>query len=92
MKKDTIKNVFTNSIYAQMWRENPQFRKDIKTAFAVFMFGVLLFTYGSIKGCCMDKKAQIAKTESVSGKENIESKPMLNSIQLFRKSNFELQR
>lgn len=92
MKKDTIKNIFANSIYAQMWRENPQFRKDIKTAFAVFMFGVLLFTYGSIKGCCMDKKAQKAKTESVSKKENVDTKLMFNTQQLFRKSNFELQR
>lgn len=92
MTKDTIKNIFANSIYAQMWRENPQFRKDIKTTLAIFGFGLLLFTYGSIKGCCMDKKAQKERIESVSKKENIDAKLMFNTQQLFRKSNFGLQR
>ena len=64
-------NTFKNSIYAQMWKENPQFRKDIKTALAVFGFGILLFTYGSIKGCCMDKKAEKAQKEFIQKQDSI---------------------
>ena len=64
-------NTFKNSIYAQMWKENPQFRKDIKTALAVFGFGILLFTYGSIKGCCMDKKAEKAQQEFIQKQNSI---------------------
>lgn len=89
MTKDTIKNIFKNSIYAQMWKENPQFRKDIKTALAVFGFGVLMFVYGSIKGCTMDKKT--IQKESVVDK-NMNSKLSFNTLQLFNKSNSELQR
>lgn len=89
MTKDTIKNIFKNSIYAQMWKENPQFRKDIKTALAVFGFGVLMFVYGSIKGCTMDKKT--TQKESVIDK-NMNSKLSFNTLQLFNKSNSELQR
>lgn len=89
MQKETIKNMLKNSIYAQMWRENPQFRKDIKTALAVFGFGILMFVYGSIKGCTMDKKS--VKQESVI-KKNTDNKLSLNALQLFGKANSELQR
>ena len=73
-------NTFKNSIYAQMWKENPQFRKDIKTALAVFGFGILLFTYGSIKGCCVDKKAEKAQqeTKTVTVPESLQNNSIIN--------------
>ena len=71
MQKETIKNMLKNSIYAQMWKENPQFRKDIKTALAVLGFGILLFTYGSIKGYCADKKAEKTQKEFIQKQNSI---------------------
>ena len=43
MQKETIKNMLKNSIYAQMWKENPQFRKDIKNSFGCFGFWNIAF-------------------------------------------------
>ena len=75
-------------MFKVLW-ENPQFRKDIKTSLEIFGFGVLLFTYGSIKGCCVEKKAE---TESVQKNNVINTKNTFDATQLFRKSNIGLQR
>ena len=65
-----IKNRLKNSIYAEMWKENPEFREGIKRSLQILAFAVFLFVFGSIKGCCVEKKAEKAQQASVQVQKN----------------------
>ena len=43
-----IKDMLKNSIYAEMWKENPEFREGIKRSLQILAFAVFLFVCGSV--------------------------------------------
>lgn len=80
-----LKDMFKNSIYAEMWKENPQFRDGIIRSLQILALAVFLFVYGSVKGCNKNSGTAKAQEKSVQKQENknVAVKSTFNSINLF---------
>ncbi len=79
-----LKNMLKNSIYAEMWRENPQFREGMKRSFQLFALAVFLFAFGSVKGCTNNNKETKVQEKSVQTQKTVNTQSMLNTTHLFK--------
>ena len=75
-----------NSIYAEMWKENPEFRAGIKRSLQILAFAAFLFVFGSVKGCGVENKPEKTQQASVQTQKNksVALKNIFNTAQLFK--------
>ena len=80
-----IKNILKNSIYAEMWKENSEFRDGIIRSLQILAFAVFLFVYGSVKGCNKDSCTAKAQEKPVQTQENkkVVMKNIFDTAKLF---------
>ena len=81
-----IKDMLKNSIYAEMWKENPEFREGIKRSLQILAFAVFLFVCGSVKGCGVEKKSENTQQTSVQTQKSksVALKNIFDTAQLFK--------
>ena len=72
-----------NSIYAEMWKENPKFREGMKRSFQLFALAVFLFVFGSVKGCADNNKETKVQEKSVQTQRTINTQNTFNATRLF---------